>query len=223
MIRPCGPEPCTCARSNPFCPAIRRASGEAKIRSPEVRAGAGAGAGACALAGSAFASALGASVFGASDFAGSAMGAAAAASSPLSRAIGVLTFTPSEPSGTRISSTTPSSTASTSMVALSVSISAITSPDETLSPFFTCHLASVPSSMVGESAGIRTSMDIFKLLRRWARLRQARWASSAPFAGPACPRQFRRHRRQVFQNGRKTRRGRRPPRSAWRASCLRPG
>ena len=48
---------------------------------------------------------------------------------PFSRAIGALTFTPSVPSGTRSASTTPSSTASTSMVALSVSISAITSPD----------------------------------------------------------------------------------------------
>src|SRR5690606_4084327 len=43
---------------------------------------------------------------------------------------------------------------STSMVALSVSISAITSPEETLSPSFTCHLASLPSSMVGDSAGM---------------------------------------------------------------------
>src|SRR6185437_10510887 len=59
---------------------------------------------------------------------------------------------PSVPSGTSSSSTVPSSTASTSMVALSVSISAITSPDFTASPFFTCHLASVPSSMVGDRA-----------------------------------------------------------------------
>src|SRR3546814_1037542 len=66
--------------------------------------------------------------------------------------MGVLTFTSSVPSGTSSASTVPSSTASTSMVALSVSISAITSPDFTASPTFTCHLARVPSSMVGESA-----------------------------------------------------------------------
>ena len=48
----------------------------------------------------------------------------------------------------------PSSTASNSIVALSVSISAMMSPDETVSPTFTSHLASVPSSIVGESAGI---------------------------------------------------------------------
>jgi hypothetical protein len=46
-------------------------------------------------------------------------------------AIGVLTRTPSVPAGTRILPTLPSSDASTSMVALSVSISAITSPART--------------------------------------------------------------------------------------------
>src|SRR5262249_45793805 len=51
------------------------------------------------------------------------VGAAAPTPSP-SRAIGVLTFTPCAPSGTRMASTLPSSTASTSIVALSVSISA---------------------------------------------------------------------------------------------------
>src|SRR5690606_20374023 len=54
----------------------------------------------------------------------------------------------------------PSSTASTSMVALSVSISAMTSPEETLSPSLTCHLARVPSSMVGDSAGMVMLMGI---------------------------------------------------------------
>ena len=45
-------------------------------------------------------------------------------------AIGALTCTPSVPSPTRMRPSTPSSTASTSIVALSVSISAITSPDD---------------------------------------------------------------------------------------------
>src|SRR5690606_15276207 len=70
-------------------------------------------------------------------------------------AIGVLTFTPSVPSSIISALTTPSSTDSTSIVALSVSISASTSPDLTLSPTLTSHLDSLPSSMVGESAGIR--------------------------------------------------------------------
>ena len=54
--------------------------------------------------------------------------ASALSPSASSTAIGVLTFTPCVPSATKISSTVPSSTASTSIVALSVSISAITSP-----------------------------------------------------------------------------------------------
>src|SRR5680860_117060 len=66
----------------------------------------------------------------------------------------------SVPSGTRILPSVPSSIASTSMVALSVSISAITSPARTASPSWTCHLASVPSSMVGDSAGMRISVGI---------------------------------------------------------------
>jgi hypothetical protein len=43
------------------------------------------------------------------------------------------------------------------MVALSVSISAITSPGATLSPSFFSHFDRVPSSIVGERAGIRMS------------------------------------------------------------------
>ena len=74
--------------------------------------------------------------------------------------MGVLTFTPAVPSATRSLPTVPSSTASNSIVALSVSISAITWPDVTASPSFTSHLASVPSSMVGERAGIRISVGI---------------------------------------------------------------
>ena len=46
------------------------------------------------------------------------------------------------------------------MVALSVSISAITSPALTLSPSFLSQRASVPSVMVGESAGIRMFVAI---------------------------------------------------------------
>src|SRR4029077_6972458 len=69
---------------------------------------------------------------------------------------GVLTATSSVPSGTRIFPSVPSSVASTSMVALSVSISAITSPDLTLSPSFFTHLERLPFSIVGDSAGIST-------------------------------------------------------------------
>src|SRR5688572_16731191 len=75
-------------------------------------------------------------------------------------AIGVLTFTFSVPAGTRIFASRPSSTASTSIVALSVSISAMTSPALISWPSLTSHLASVPSSMVGDSAGIRTCVGM---------------------------------------------------------------
>src|SRR5215207_11483963 len=71
-------------------------------------------------------------------------------------AIGVLTATSAVPSGTRIFPSVPSSTASTSMVALSVSISAMTSPGEIFSPSFFTHLARLPFSMVGDNAGIST-------------------------------------------------------------------
>nr|MBC6967143.1 hypothetical protein [Roseobacter litoralis] len=74
----------------------------------------------------------------------------------------VFTFTPSLPSAIRILPMTPSSTASNSIVALSVSISAMMSPEETVSPSFTCHLAKVPSSMVGLRAGIRISVGILR-------------------------------------------------------------
>src|SRR3984893_13008060 len=64
------------------------------------------------------------------------------------------------PSGTRIFAITPSSIASYSIVALSVSISARMSPALTLSPSFLSHLARFPFSMVGDSAGIRMLIGI---------------------------------------------------------------
>ncbi len=84
--------------------------------------------------------------------------ARSAALSPSARiiAIGVLTATSAVPSGTRILPSVPSSVASTSIVALSVSISAMTSPDLMVSPSFFSHLARLPFSIVGDSAGIRT-------------------------------------------------------------------
>jgi hypothetical protein len=70
-------------------------------------------------------------------------------------AIGVFTATPCVPSLIKIFPKIPSSTASTSIVALSVSISAMTSPALTLSPSFLSHLARLPSVIVGDSAGIK--------------------------------------------------------------------
>ena len=97
---------------------------------------------------------------GATAGAGEVLVGTAASSSLEISAITVPTFTPSVPSGTEMEVITPSSTASNSIVALSVSISARISPDLTLSPSLTNHLASVPSSIVGESAGIFSSIAI---------------------------------------------------------------
>src|SRR5258707_1188320 len=93
------------------------------------------------------------------------------AASPSARmvAIGVLTATSLVPSGTRIFPSTPSSIASTSMVALSVSISAMTSPGFTGSPSCFSHLARLPFSIVGDKAGIKTWMGM-GLLEPGARL-----------------------------------------------------
>jgi hypothetical protein len=90
-------------------------------------------------------------------------GARACTSSPSSAitAIGVLTATLSVPFGTKIFASVPSSIASTSMVALSVSISAMTSPERTASPSFFSHFASLPCSIVGESAGMRMFVAIW--------------------------------------------------------------
>ena len=108
-------------------------------------------------------SGCGSDSFAAGTKASLAVGAEAAdASSPSSAriAIAVPTFTPSVPSAIRIFAMTPSSTASNSIVALSVSISAMMSLDFTASPSLTSHLASVPSSIVGDNAGILISIDM---------------------------------------------------------------
>ena len=177
--RPCGPEPCTRARSILPSLASRLASGEAKVRSPFCAGtpspgafgadlsppGRGEGALPCGEAlpapsprgGEGWGEGVSAEVFCSGLPAAAAVEAAAFTSSPspASTAITWLTGTSCVPSGTTIFASVPSSTASTSIVALSVSISASTSPGATLSPSFLIHLARLPFSMVGERAGIR--------------------------------------------------------------------
>ena len=169
-MRPCGPLPVRAARSTPPSPAMRRASGLAKIREPPMFGVAVAGvmvakvvvvgtiaAGAATGAGSAGAGSAGT---GSGATTGAAATSAALSPSSARRAIAVPTATPSAPLSTRMAARTPSSTASTSIVALSVSISAMTSPLLTVSPTATFHFARVPVSMVGDSAGIRISIAI---------------------------------------------------------------
>src|SRR5262245_12520249 len=96
-------------------------------------------------------------------------------------AISWFTGTSAAPSGTTILARVPSSTASYSMVALSVSISAITSPGLTLSPSFLSHLARLPFSMVGDSAGIRMLIGMARFLSAFAALRS--FGSFSSFGG----------------------------------------
>ena len=142
--------------SIPCCSAIRRARGVIKTRSLGLE---------LELFLMSFAVFSVASVITGLGAAGSSIFLLVELSSPLKVAIAEFTLTPSVPSATKSFSIIPSSTASNSMVALSVSISARRSPDSTLSPSLTNHFANVPSSMVGESAGIKTSIaNVFSLL-----------------------------------------------------------
>ena len=77
-----------------------------------------------------------------------------------STAISELTEIPSEPSSYKIFSNFPSSIDSISIVALSVSTSAIISPGLILSPRFLDHLTKLPSVIVGDSAGINIGIGI---------------------------------------------------------------
>src|SRR5258708_38880612 len=171
MTRPCGAVPAMRAMARPAPLARRRASGEAKMRPRPFAAGAGAtGEAGIAALGAARGDGGGAATgfvasAGGPDTLGFATGAPAAAvftSSPSAArtAMGALTATSAVPSGTRIFAITPSSIASYSMVALSVSISARMSPALTWSPSFLSHLAMLPFSMVGDSAGIRMLIGI---------------------------------------------------------------
>ena len=177
-MRPCGPEPLMRAMSMPASLARRRASGDEKTRawplvlrrrSRSLRRGSLRRAGCCGrwrgrwsgwrsrsgrLCGGASAA------FGAGAAPAPAPAAFTSSPSPARTAMISLTGTSCVPSGTRIFAIVPSSTASTSIVALSVSISAITSPDLTLSPSFLSHLARLPFSIVGDSAGIKMLIGI---------------------------------------------------------------
>ena len=144
VILPLGPLPVSEARSIPSASASLRAVGVAAGPSFATAVGVCAGAGGDAGAGAL--SALG------------ALTSPTSSPSSASMAITAPTETFSVPSSMSIDAITPSSTASNSIVALSVSISAMMSPEETASPTLTSHLAKVPSSIVGDRAGIFNSM-----------------------------------------------------------------
>ena len=162
--------------SRTVCSFIGVPSGQSGVRSGS---GILAGAGLAAVAGE---DALPSSPDNAAGAGAVEVSAASGTSSPSSTrmAMAVFTLTPSVPSSTRILPMIPSSTASNSIVALSVSISAMMSPEETVSPSLTSHFASVPSSIVGERAGMRISVAIVLIsLRRSAALFRRKCLSKA--------------------------------------------
>ena len=150
----------------PFSAAIFLASGEALMRLPVVLAAttgsgtttSGAGSGAAGAG-------VGASATGAGSGSGVAVAAvlvsAAGASSPASPTAAMAPPTAtSSPTPQYCLIKTPSSKHSTSIVALSVSTSAIMSPLATGSPSFFNHLTSVPTVMVSLSLGMSMSVAI---------------------------------------------------------------
>ena len=140
VIMPFGPLPWMLARSTPSSRAIRRAIGEALPRTSRAGGGAAAGGSGVALsvgADGAVTASPGAPIC--------AMGAPIGAASP---------------SETRIASSVPGSSASYSIVALSVSISTSGWPCSTESPTATSHFATVPSSIESESRGMTISTAI---------------------------------------------------------------
>ena len=162
-MRPLGPEPRNAARSMPLSRASRRASGETKMRAPVSWPLPGLPASTAAEAPAVADMEIDdGGLTGPVDECPPVSPDAADALSPSanSSAIWLFTFTPSVPAAISNLPTVPSSTASTSMVALSVSISAMISPDFTFCPSTTSHLASLPSSMVGDRAGIKIGVGM---------------------------------------------------------------
>ena len=185
-MRPPGPVPERPERSIPFASAIFRARGEALMRSDSAGAagtvsaggttsgpGADTGAGATAGTGSVGSGsgrrasiATGRNPPRGSGFGSSAAGSTGAACSPSSsRTARVAPISALPPSSIKISERIPSSKASIAMVALSVSISAISSPISTWSPTFLSQRTTVPSVMVSESLGISMCVAIGRRVR----------------------------------------------------------
>mmetsp|Transcript_26589 Transcript_26589/g.45252 ORF Transcript_26589/g.45252 Transcript_26589/m.45252 type:complete len:219 (+) Transcript_26589:26-682(+) len=126
-------------------------------------AGAGVGAAAATTGSGAFTSSTGATEASVAEVSGAlpatkSLNAATSSSSSTVTIIGTPTVTSPAPASTIIFPTTPSSCASKSIVALSVSITARESPATNDSPSATFHLDIVPASMVGDRAGIPTTM-----------------------------------------------------------------
>ena len=158
-ILPSGPEPARAPRSSPRSLATFRARGEALVRPPALAAG---GATAVLACGATTAWAAGLRGCTAVEAGVGAAGAGALPVRALMSSPG-WPMTPTSfatatvlPAGTSCLSSTPSARATSSMTALSVSTSAMTSPGRTASPSCFFHSTSRPSSIVGDRASIRT-------------------------------------------------------------------
>ncbi len=171
-MRPPGPDPRTAARSSPCSLASRRARGDASAR-PPVLAIAAPDVAACAAGATAEAGAAG--VGGAA----AAPPEAPATIAEMSSSFAAITPTRA-PTGAVVPSArtcflrTPSPRATSSMIALSVSTSASTSPCLTASPSFLTHFARRPSSIVGLRASMKTFVAMMSVGRRRAAGRSAR-------------------------------------------------
>src|SRR3954466_7555461 len=153
-IRPSGPVPCSDESSMPRSRAMRRASGEALIRPFVDGVLLGAGCASAAAAAAARPSWRSGSRFGAS----AGFSADAGASSPALPMNAIVSPTGTSPSDTAILIRTPSASASTSCVTLSVSSSQSGSPFWTASPSRFSHLTIVPDSIPWPSRGSLTSV-----------------------------------------------------------------
>mmetsp|Transcript_25909 Transcript_25909/g.61478 ORF Transcript_25909/g.61478 Transcript_25909/m.61478 type:complete len:305 (+) Transcript_25909:593-1507(+) len=156
VIRPSGPVPATVLISIPNSSAFFLARGDATTRAPGALAAAGAAALGVTAAGAATAEAAGAAAAGAPDKdAAYAWRAGMSLSSAAINATGEPTSVAS-PSSVIMAARKPSSNASTSMSALSLSTTMMASPAEIGSPSAFNHETTLPSFMVDERAGIST-------------------------------------------------------------------
>ena len=151
-MRPPGPLPTSDARSIPRSLASRRATGEALTRAPGSEPSPTAGIEGDALELAASAEAATAEAVPASDAAAGAPFAGASSPSESTCAITAPTGSASPTAATALN--TPAASASYVMFALSVSISAISSPRATVAPSSTSQVRIVPSSIESERRGI---------------------------------------------------------------------
>ena len=179
--RPSGPDPVMLPRSMPAWRAMRSARVDVPGSSPlgwgafctccnpcdSCRSGLARESGVESSPPASFASKLAPTAGGVSEWGVSECVVSAAVSS--STASTWSACTSSLPSATRISVMTPASSASSSTTALSLSISAMTSPGDTLAPTPTCHLMSVTAASSGDTRGRRMSVVMTPGRRRHRR------------------------------------------------------